>query len=45
MYAKNVHPHTDNGGGVEFFIQIDWSGPLNVVTDITVLDTAEVGRA
>jgi hypothetical protein len=42
MFAKNVHPHDEGGGGVEFFIEIDWSSPLNVVTDITV-DTPEVG--
>jgi hypothetical protein len=42
MYAKNAHPHDEGGGGVEFFIQIDWPNPLNVVTDITV-DTPELG--
>lgn len=43
MFVKNVHPHNDNGGGVEFYIEIDWGSPLTVVTDITVLDPPEQG--
>jgi hypothetical protein len=40
--VKNVRPHgpnpgSDVSGGVEFFLQIDWNGPLAVVVDITVL--------
>ena len=42
MYDQDAHPHDEGGGGVEFFIQIDWPSPLNVVTDITV-DTPELG--
>jgi hypothetical protein len=42
MFVKNVHPHDEGGGGVEFFVQIDWPSPLNVVTDITV-DAPEDG--
>jgi hypothetical protein len=42
MFAKNAHPHDEGGGGVEFYLQIDWGSPLNVVTDITV-DEPEQG--
>jgi len=28
-------------GGVEFFMEIDWNGPLNVATDITVIGIPE----
>ena len=43
IWVKNVRPHGPNAGdtitgGVEFFAQIDWGGPLHIVTDITVLD-------
>ena len=39
----NISPHgppfDPNGNhGVQFAIQIDWESPLNIVTDITVLD-------
>lgn len=40
IYVKNVHPHND---GVEFFLQVDWDSPLNVVIDITVVDPPEDG--
>jgi hypothetical protein len=45
IYVKNIRPHPDQGGGggVEFYLQIDWNGPLNIVTDITVFDPAEQG--
>jgi len=45
IYVKNIRPHPDQGGGggVEFFLQVDWHGPLDVVTDITVVDPAEQG--
>ncbi|GAA0709841.1 hypothetical protein [Dokdonella soli] len=45
IYVKNVRPHGDDGGGggVEFYLQVDWNSPLNVVTDITVVDPAEQG--
>lgn len=42
IYVKNVRPHA-NSGGVEFFLQVDWDSPLDVVTDITVEDAAEQG--
>jgi hypothetical protein len=40
---RNVHPHGDEGGGggVEFYLEIDWTEPLNVVTDVTVFDAPE----
>jgi hypothetical protein len=45
IYVKNIRPHPDQGGGggVEFYLQVDWGGPLDVVTDITVVDPAEEG--
>jgi hypothetical protein len=42
MFVRNIHPHAEGGGGVEFFVEIDWPNPLNIVTDITV-DVPEVG--
>lgn len=43
--VRNVRPHHDNGGGggVEFYLEINWDSPLNVVTDITVMDPPEAG--
>ncbi len=41
--VRNVHPHDDGGGGVEFFLEVNWGNPLNIVTDITVEDPAEQG--
>ncbi|WP_193044710.1 hypothetical protein [Mycolicibacterium baixiangningiae] len=46
IYVKNVHPHGPNPGdtitgGVEFYLDIDWDSPLDVATDITVLDPPE----
>lgn len=43
IWVKNVHPHGPNPGdnitgGVEFFVQIDWGTPLNIATDITVVN-------
>ncbi len=41
MSVQNISPHGppfDANRGVSFVIQIDWESPLNVVTDITVLD-------
>jgi hypothetical protein len=45
IFVKNIRPHADQGGGggVEFFLQVEWPDPLNVVTDISVLDPAEQG--
>jgi hypothetical protein len=45
IYVKNVRPHADQGGGggVEFYLQVDWNTPLDIVTDITVVDPAEQG--
>lgn len=37
----NISPHGppfDPNHGVTFVVQIDWETPLNIVTDITVLD-------
>jgi hypothetical protein len=46
IFVKNIRPHLDQGGGggVEFYLQVEWPDPLNVVTDITVLDPAEQGH-
>ena len=43
IYVKNVVVHGGDTytGGVQFYLQIDWPNPLNVVTDITVFDPAE----
>jgi hypothetical protein len=41
--VRNVHPHDDGGGGVEFVLEVNWGNPLNIVTDITVEDPAEDG--
>ena len=41
--VRNVHPHDDGGGGVEFVLEVNWGSPLNIVTDITVEDPAETG--
>jgi hypothetical protein len=45
IYVKNIRPHADQGGGggVEFYLQVDCNAPLDVVTDITVVDPAEQG--
>jgi hypothetical protein len=37
----NISPHGppfDPNHGVQFVLQVDWESPLNIVTDITVLD-------
>jgi hypothetical protein len=41
--VRNIHPHDDGGGGVEFFLEVLWGTQLNVVTDITVEDPPEQG--
>src|SRR6516162_6365380 len=41
--VRNVLPHDDGGGGVEFVLEVNWGNPLNIVTDITVEDPAEDG--
>jgi len=43
--VENVRPHgeTNAGGGVEFWLAVGWEAPINVVTDITVVDAAEQG--
>jgi hypothetical protein len=38
--VRNVRPHE---GGVEMYIEVLWDSPLNVVTDISVLDPPEDG--
>lgn len=40
--VKNINPHGANGGGVEFYLEVNWRSPLDVVLDITVLDPPEV---
>ena len=43
--VRNVTPHGEmgGGGGVEFFLEVLWDSPLDVVTDITVLGPPEDG--
>jgi hypothetical protein len=41
--VRNVRPHDDGGGGVEFLLEVNFGRPLNVVTDITVDEPAEQG--
>ena len=46
IWVKNVRPHGPNPGdtitgGVEFFLQVDWGTPLDIVTDITVIGDPE----
>lgn len=38
MSVKNIRPHFEGGGGVEFFVEINSPRPVNIVTDITVHD-------
>lgn len=33
----NVSPHS-NPGGVTFVVEVDWSDPIPIVTDITLFD-------
>ncbi len=43
--VENVSPHGppfDGNHGVTFVVNVDWGAPLNVVTDITVLDAPPV---
>jgi len=43
--VDNIAPHGppfDNNHGVTFVVNVDWGSPLNIVTDITVLDGAPV---
>lgn len=35
VYITNISPHD---GGVEFIIHVNWSSPLPILVDITVLD-------
>lgn len=42
--VRNIHPHDEGGGGVEFLLEVNWGSPLNVVTDITVDEPAEAGN-
>ena len=39
--VKNINPHGANGGGVEFFLEVNWHSPLDVTLDITILDPPE----
>ena len=46
IWVKNVCPHGPNPGdkitgGVEFYLQIDFHKPLDIATDITVMDDPE----
>jgi hypothetical protein len=41
--VNNIAPHgppSDPNHGVTFQLEVDWGSPINVCTDITVLDTA-----
>jgi len=43
--VNNISPHgppDDPNHGVTFVVTVDWRSPLNIVTDITVLDQAPV---
>ena len=43
--VENISPHGppfDGNHGVTFVVNVDWGAPLNVVTDITVLDAPPV---
>jgi hypothetical protein len=45
--VENICPHgppfDPNGNhGVEFYVNVTWDAPLNIVTDITVLDNKPV---
>lgn len=45
VYVKNVSPHWYNDGtaGCNFWLQIDGTNSLNIITDITVFDPLEQG--
>jgi hypothetical protein len=36
--VKNINPHEANGGGVEFYLVVEWGAPLDVTLDITLFD-------
>jgi len=40
VYVTNIGPHGAGGeaGGVEFFLNVDFGSPLDVIVTITVLD-------
>ncbi|HKR46540.1 MAG TPA: hypothetical protein VJU59_43920 [Paraburkholderia sp.] len=43
--VDNVCPHGppfDSNHGVTFVVNVNWGAPLNIVTDITVLDDAPI---
>ena len=43
--SQNITPHDppyDPNHGVTFIVNIEWKGPVNVVTDITVLNNPPV---
>ena len=43
--VENIAPHGppfNPNNGVTFVVNVDWSTPLNIVTDITVLDNAPI---
>jgi len=43
--VRNISPHGppyDPNRGVTFVVTVDWDSPLNIVTDITVLDDPPV---
>src|SRR5947207_16017291 len=44
IFVKNINPHGANGGGVEFYLEVEWSSPLDVCLDITVFDKPEIGE-
>jgi len=38
--VRNINPHEN---GVEFYLEVGWNHPLDIVLDITVLDPPELG--
>lgn len=43
--VQNIAPHGppfDPNHGVTFVVNVDWTSPINIVTDITVLDSKPV---
>lgn len=41
VFVKNVCPHSDAGGGVNFWLEIESSKPIDIVVDITVFDAPD----
>ena len=43
VYVTNIGPHDPEGGdgGVEFYLHVDWTSPLDVIVTISVLEDIE----